>query len=59
MKKKVLCLFMALMAVLQLTACGSNTCKESGCDDEVYEEGYCKYHYYLKTGSDTLKDIIN
>ena len=60
MRRKVLCVFVALLTVLQLTACSlTNTCKESGCDDEIYEDGYCKYHYYLNTGSDILKDIIN
>ena len=48
MKKRVLSLFVALIAVLQLMACSLiNTCRESGCDDEIYEEGYCKYHYYI------------
>ena len=59
MKKRALSLFVALIVVLQLTACNSDTCKESGCDDEIYKDGYCKYHYYLKAGSDILKDIIN
>ena len=60
MKKRALSLFVALIAVLQLMACSLiNTCRESGCDDEIYEEGYCKYHYYINAGSDILKDIIN
>ena len=50
---------LALGMVLQLTACSFNTCKESGCDDEIYEDGYCKYHYYIHAGEDILKDIIN
>lgn len=59
MKKRALSLFVAFIAVLQLTACSSDTCKESGCDDEIYKDGYCKYHYYLNAGSDVLKDIVN
>ena len=59
MKKRVLGVFVALITVLQLMACSPNACKESGCDDEVYEDGYCKYHYYLKAGSDIIKDIVN
>ncbi len=60
MKKKVLSMFIGLGIVLLLTACSiTNTCKESGCDDEIYEEGYCKYHYYLNAGNEFLKDIIN
>ena len=46
MKKRILSLFIALITVSQFTACGLFSCKESGCDDEVYEDGYCKYHYY-------------
>ncbi len=60
MKKRALSLFVALIAVLQFMACSLiNTCRESGCDDEIYEEGYCKYHYYINAGSDFLKDILN
>ena len=43
----------------KMPASSSDTCKESGCDDEVYEDGYCKYHYYINAGSDILRDIIN
>lgn len=59
MKKRVFTALLALGMVLQLTACSFNTCKESGCDDEIYEDGYCKYHYYIHAGEDILKDIIN
>lgn len=59
MKKKAFSVLVALGIVLQLTACSLNTCKESGCDDEIYEDGYCKYHYYLNAGEDILKDIFN
>lgn len=59
MKKRVFTTLLAFGMVLQLTACSFNTCKESGCDDEIYEEGYCKYHYYIHAGEDILKDIIN
>ena len=59
MKKRILSLFIALITVSQFTACGLFSCKESGCDDEVYEDGYCKYHYYINAGRDILKDIIN
>lgn len=60
MKKRGICVLCAvLLLVLQLAACGLINCKESGCDEEIYEDGYCKYHYYLEAGSDILKDIIN
>lgn len=61
MKKKLLAvLFVAIMA-FQLVACSLQpTCKESGCDEtEIYQDGYCKYHYYMNAGEEILKDIIN
>lgn len=49
-----------LLLSIMLSACSfQQTCKVSDCDDEIYQDGYCKYHYYLKNGEDTLKDIIN
>lgn len=62
MRKKLVALVMAgVMTVCGLTACSfEQTCKASGCDEtNIYMDGYCKYHYYLTTGEDTLKDFIN
>ena len=59
MKKRIVGVLIALVVVLQLTACSSNTCKVNDCDDEIYEDGYCKYHYYINVGDNILKDFIN
>lgn len=61
MKKKILAGLVIMAVALQLVACTyTPTCKESDCDETtIYEDGYCKYHYYLKTGEDMLKDFIN
>lgn len=52
-----------LLLAVMLSACSFpqllQTCKASGCDEEIYRDGYCRYHYYLKNGEDTLKDIMN
>lgn len=39
-----------------LVGCGF-TCKEPGCDSEIYKEGYCKYHYGLKSAGDVVDAI--
>lgn len=58
MKKKLTAIIMLL--AIMLSACSfTPTCKANGCDSDIYQDGYCKYHYYLKNGEDTLKDIIN
>lgn len=63
MKKKFLALLLMTVMALQLGACSFNfepTCKESGCEEtDIYEEGYCKYHYLMKAGENVLKDFIN
>lgn len=44
MKKKILLISMFLLMSLSLSGC-STDCRESGCDDPIYQEtGYCKYH---------------
>lgn len=44
MKKRIAALFLAILAAMSLVACGGK-CKASGCDEEVYEDGYCEIHY--------------
>lgn len=48
-------LAMLVMAV-GLTGCGSSQCKEEGCDKEVYEDGYCEYHYALNVAGEIVSD---
>ena len=58
LKKKLVAAL--ILIALMLSACSfTPTCKASDCDSEIYQDGYCKYHYYLENGKDTLKDIIN
>lgn len=57
-RKKLVAVAILLSAMLSACSFTSN-CKYSDCDEEVYRDGYCRYHYYLKNGEDTLKDIIN
>lgn len=59
MKRKML---MVLLVVLVCTGCGmlEPTCKAEGCEEtDIYDEGYCKVHYYENVGDNLLKDIFN
>lgn len=61
MKKAAVFLVMLLMAG-SLGACGEPShCKE--CDDEVYKDGYCQYHYALnvlkEAVDDTAKEVYD
>ena len=50
------CLFAVILALCSLTACGSSHCKEEGGENEVYEDGYCEYHYALDVAKDAVGD---
>ena len=54
--KKMAALVMALILALACTAC-SNKCKE--CDNEVYKDGYCEYHYALKVAGDAVDGLVD
>ena len=60
MKRKISVLILVAMAC-QMAACSIQpTCRADGCNEtEIYEEGYCKYHYYENVGENILKDIFN
>lgn len=61
-KKWVLALMLVgTIAMSCLTACSfEKTCKEAGCNEtSIYKDGYCKYHYYINTGEDILKNAVN
>ena len=51
--KKMLALIAALALAVSLTACGGH-CKS--CDQPVYKDGYCEYHYALNTAGDLVGD---
>ena len=42
---------LGLMTLLfSLTACsGITNCKADGCDRDIYEDGYCQYHFTVGT----------
>lgn len=54
--KKLMVLMLSLAAVASLAACSSH-CKE--CDNEVYKDGYCEYHYALNVAQDVVGDAAN
>ena len=55
--KRLMILVASLAAVACLTACGPSHCKE--CDNEVYKDGYCEYHYALNVAQDVVGDAAN
>ena len=61
LKKKIAAVFLLIIMTFQLAACSLQmTCKVDGCDEtDIYEDGYCKYHYYKRAGENLLKDIFN
>ena len=56
--KKMLAFLLAAMLMVSLAACGSKTCKESGCDEPVYQDGYCETHYALHVLEDALGGLF-
>ena len=61
LKKKIAVVFFIMMMVLHLTACSLQiTCKADGCSEtDIYEDGYCRYHYYMRAGENLIKDFFN
>ena len=49
--KKMMALIAAMALAASLTACTSH-CKS--CDQPVYKDGYCEYHYILNSAQDAL-----
>ena len=45
---KKMTLAISLLALLCLTSCAPADCIAEGCNDEIYKENYCKYHYTLE-----------
>lgn len=59
MKARILALCIIILIVGMLTGCGKKTCKAEGCDaTEIYEDGYCRYHYYENVGDNILQDLF-
>jgi len=57
MYKKAGIFFLLMLTALQISACGSKNCKAKDCDSEIYQDGYCKYHYYIRFYFDQEKKI--
>lgn len=61
--KKIAVVLTTLAMAACLTACGSTHCKESGCENEVYQDGYCEYHYAIHAAEEIVGnaagDIMN
>lgn len=56
--KKVGFLLVIAHLLIVLSACGGVThCKD--CDDEIYKDGYCQYHYTLHNIDETAKSAFN
>ena len=51
--KKMMALIAALALAASLTACRGH-CKS--CDQPVYKDGYCEYHYALNAAQDLVDD---
>ena len=58
MKKLFVLVLAGLMLTLGLAACGSKTCKEPDCDEEVYKKGFCAEHYAVNYPEEALKDAL-
>ncbi len=58
MKKKIIALLLLGAVACQLVACSFEPkCKEKDCDKtDIYEDGYCKKHYYQNEVGDFVKD---
>lgn len=57
MKKVLTTLLLVGLLVLTLVAC-SSTCKESGCDEKAYKDGYCELHYALHQAENLLGGLF-
>lgn len=61
MKRKIKAIILLAVLAVELTACSLEpTCKAPDCDEtNIYEDGYCKVHYYENVGENIIKDIFN
>ena len=50
--KTCLILVVLCAALLALASCGKKTCKVSGCERDVFQDGYCDIHYAEKALTD-------
>ena len=59
MKRKIFACILLGVITFQLAACSFKPeCKEDGCHEtEIYDDGYCKKHYYENVGDNLKEDI--
>lgn len=57
MRKKTGIMLLLILTALQITACGSKNCKAKDCDSEIYQDGYCKYHYYKNQAAEAVDAV--
>jgi len=56
LKKKLALLMAVLTVAFSLVACSGIThCKQ--CDDKVYEDGLCKYHYEVNSVKEKVDSV--
>lgn len=53
---KIIIIFILLVVVFE--SCGNN-CKERGCHEKLYKDGYCQSHYMLHVADEYLDDYFN
>jgi len=60
---KRLSIYAIIIAVLCILSACSPNCKAEGCEDEIYQDDYCQYHYVVNTAKNEIdklgKDIFN
>ena len=60
MRKKVQFVLALIMVMTLLSACGEPAnCKAEGCDDEIYMDGYCQYHYTMQQLDGLGKELFD
>lgn len=56
MKRKISLILAVVTLVCSLVGCAGLThCKE--CEDEIYKDGYCKYHYEINNVKNEVDKI--
>ena len=60
MKKLILVVLMTAVCLLPGCDMLEKTCRAEGCEEtNLYDEGYCKKHYYINVGDNLLKEVFN
>lgn len=58
MSWKIMIVLILIFVVFK--SCGNgNTCREKGCHEELYKDGYCRTHYMLHITDAYLDDYFH